>query len=86
MNSFLAKSLASINVVLAVLIFVVMTISGATTGMNYGGAGMLVVGTVFGGVCGLVIASLVCGTIAVLTLVERHLNAISHSLKQPGAL
>ncbi|TCU10490.1 hypothetical protein [Rhizobium sullae] len=83
MNNFLAKTLASINALIAVVILAFCTLSGATTASAQGGSGMLVIGAIVGAIAGIAVAALVCGTIAFLTLIERHLSVIAAATRQP---
>jgi hypothetical protein len=79
MNNFLAKTLASINALIAVVILAFCTLSGATAASAQGGSGMFVIGAIVG----IAVAALVCGTIAFLTLIERHLSVIAAATRQP---
>ncbi|MEN3149344.1 hypothetical protein ABCW43_18755 [Neorhizobium sp. IRAMC:178] len=83
MNNFLAKTLSSINALVAIVILVVATLSGATAASAQGGSGMFVIGAVFGAVAGLIFAALICGTIALLVMIERHLSIIAEATKRP---
>jgi hypothetical protein len=83
MNNFLAKTLSSINALIAVAIVAVSTLSGGTAAVAQGGSANFVVGAIFGAIAGVVVASLICGTIAFLTLIERHLSVIAAATKQP---
>lgn len=83
MNNFLAKTLSSINALVAIVILVVATLSGATAASAQGGSGMFVIGAVFGAVAGLIFAALICGTIALLVMIERHLSIIAAATKRP---
>lgn len=83
MNNFLAKTLSSINALVAIIILVVTTLTGATAASAQGGSGLFVIGAIFGAVAGLVIAALVCGTIALLVMIERHLSVIADATRKP---
>ena len=67
MNRVLAETLALLNGLIAVAIFV----SGLVAGYRMSGGALI--GTLSGGFLGFVIAALACGTIAYLALIERHL-------------
>ncbi|OWK23725.1 hypothetical protein AJ87_29200 [Rhizobium yanglingense] len=82
MNNFLAKTLASINALIAIVILAFITLSGATAASAQGESGMFVIGAIFGAIAGIVVAALVCGTIAFLTLIERHLSVIAAAARQ----
>jgi hypothetical protein len=82
MNNFLAKTLSSINALIAIVILA-FTLSGATAASALGGSSMFLVGAIFGGIAGIVVAALVCGTIAFLALIERHLSEIAAATRQP---
>jgi hypothetical protein len=81
-NNFLAKTLSSINALIAIAIVAVSTLSGGTAAATQGGSGSFVVGAILGAVAGIVVASLICGTIAFLTLIERHLSVIAAAPRQ----
>ncbi len=85
MNNFLFKALASINAILAVIILAGSTISAGAAAAAQGGPGMFVIGALFGAIGGIIAASLVCGTIAFLTLVERHLSVLAAAAKSGNA-
>jgi hypothetical protein len=76
MNRFLADTLSGLNVILAVLIVLGCTVQGYRIG-DLDGLGIF--GLAFGVVVGLVIASLTCGIIALLTLIEGHLAYLTRS-------
>ncbi|OLP44569.1 hypothetical protein [Rhizobium oryziradicis] len=87
MNLFLARTLSTLNAVFALLIIVIATASGATGGSYYyyyGGSGISLTGAIFGGLGGVLIAALICGTIAFLTLIERHLSVLAEAAKRNG--
>lgn len=83
MNNFLAKTLSSINALIAIAIVAASTLSGGTAAVTQGGSGNFLLGAIIGGIIGIVVASLICGTIAFLTLIERHLSVIAAATKQP---
>ncbi|MFN3506222.1 MAG: hypothetical protein ACK4ZU_02015 [Allorhizobium sp.] len=77
MNRFLASTLSTINLLLALAIIVCAMVLGGTYGQAAGqlsGAGLLI-----GLVCGLIVAATICGLIAFLTLIERHLSFIAEA-------
>ncbi|MBW6422658.1 hypothetical protein KX729_14460 [Rhizobium sp. XQZ8] len=80
MNNFLAKTLASINAVVAIIIIALATFSGTEMVSAQGGSSLA--GAILGGVVGLIVAALVCGTIALLVMIERHLGVIAASVKK----
>jgi hypothetical protein len=83
MNRFLAKTLSTLNAVFALLIIVIATASGATGGGYYYYSGAISLpGAIFGGLGGILIAALICGTIAFLTLIERHLSVLADAAKR----
>jgi membrane associated rhomboid family serine protease len=82
MNNFLAKTLSSINALIAIVILAFSTLSGATAAAQ-GGSGMFIVGAILGAIGGIVVAALICGTIAFLALIERHLSEIAAATRQP---
>jgi len=84
MNNFLAKTLASINAIIAVIILAFSTFSAGAAASAQGGSGMFLVGALFGAIGGIVLASLICGTIAFLTLIERHLSVLAAAAKSKG--
>ncbi|MBB3655433.1 ABC-type multidrug transport system permease subunit [Rhizobium sp. BK650] len=75
MNNFLAKTLSSINALIAIVILAYFTLAGAMY--------MHLIGAILGAIVGIVVAALVCGTIAFLTLIERHLAEIAAATRQP---
>jgi tetrahydromethanopterin S-methyltransferase subunit C len=77
MNNFLAKTLTSINALIAVVIFAYFTLLGPIL------TGMPIIGLVLGAIVGVIVAALVCGTIAFLALIERHLAEIAAATRQP---
>ena len=83
MNNFLAKTLSSINALIAIVILAFFTLSGATGASVQGGSGMFAIGAILGAIAGIVVAALICGTIAFLTLIERHLAEIAAATRQP---
>lgn len=83
MNNFLAKTLSSINALIAIVILAFSTLSGATAAAAQGGSGMFIVGAILGVIGGIVVAALICGTIAFLALIERHLSEIAAATRQP---
>ena len=85
MNNFLAKTLASINALIAIIILAVSTLSTGAAASAQGGSGMFVVGAMIGAIGGIVLASLICGTIAFLPLIERHLSVLAAATKSRTA-
>ncbi|MDQ0454851.1 hypothetical protein [Rhizobium paknamense] len=87
MNRFLARTLSALNVLLALIIIAVATASGATgNGHYYYFDGQISVpGAIFGAIAGIFLAALVCGTIAFLTLIERHLSVLAEAVKRDTA-
>lgn len=85
MNRFLARTLSTLNAVFALLIIVIATASGATGGSYYYyGSGISLTGAIFGDLGGVLLAALICGTIAFLTLIERHLSVLAEAAKRNG--
>lgn len=83
MNRFLARTLSTLNAVFALLIIVVTTASGATGGGYYYYSGALSLpGAMLGCLVGVLVAALICGTIAFLTLIERHLSVLADAAKR----
>ncbi|HBF30822.1 hypothetical protein [Rhizobium sp.] len=82
MNRFLAKTLSTLNAVFALLIIVIATASGATGGGYYYSGEMSIPGAILGGLGGVFVAALVCGAIAFLTLIERHLSVLAEAAKR----
>ncbi|BCH63071.1 hypothetical protein RvVAT039_02870 [Agrobacterium vitis] len=81
MNRFLARTLSALNILFALLIITIAAASGATRGMYYTGE-LSIPGAVLGGLGGILVAALVCGTIAFLTLIERHLSVLADAAKR----
>jgi membrane associated rhomboid family serine protease len=82
MNRFLARTLSTLNAVFALLIIVIATASGATGGGYYFTGSLSLTGAIFGGLGGVLVAALICGTIAFLTLIERHLSVLAEAAKR----
>lgn len=71
MNRMLASTLAAVNVLCAFLIIAAFTIGGFGAAASQGAPSLL--GLAIGFIVGLLVASLICGTIAFIVLIERHL-------------
>lgn len=84
MNRFLARTLSTLNAVFALLIIVIATASGATGGGYYFTGEISIPGAILGGLGGVLVAALVCGAIAFLTLIERHLSILADAVKRNG--
>jgi len=86
MNRFLARTLSTLNILVALVIIAVTTASGASgNGHYYYYDGQISVpGAIFGAIAGIFIAAIVCGTIAFLTLIERHLSVLAEAAKRSG--
>ncbi len=84
MNRFLASTLSTLNAVFALLIILVAAASGATGGGYYYGGPLSLTGAIMGGLAGVLVAALICGTIAFLTLIERHLSVLADAAKKNG--
>lgn len=82
MNRFLARTLSTLNAVFALLIIVIATASGATGGGYYYTGAISIPGAILGGLGGVLVAALVCGAIAFLTLIERHLSVLADAAKR----
>jgi len=76
MNRILADVLATMNAVFAVLIVVF----AVRFGFDYMEDSFL--GAALGAIVGIAIASLACGTIAFLALIERHLSFLADGKEQ----
>ena len=70
MNRVLADTLGFLNALLAIAIVLICALAGYRS-PGLGGAGLLL-----GAVGGLLLASVVCGLIAYVALIERHLAAL----------
>lgn len=73
MNRWLVSMLATINALLAAIIVVLGAILGFTT--------LGPVGLVVGLIGGFVVAAIVCGMLAALCLIERHLRVMADDLR-----
>lgn len=80
MNRFLAQSLSIINGLVAILIIVGFTLAGRHFGMTAPGMGMM-----FGAIVGVIVAAFVCGLVAYMALIERHLAQMARSSGNTGA-
>ena len=78
MNRLLATTLSALNGLLAGLIVVFGAIVG------YSVSGGVIGGAIVGAFGGFVLASLSCGAIALLTLIERHLAQIAGKASSSG--
>jgi uncharacterized transporter YbjL len=75
MNRILADMMSFFNIIIAIgIIFI-----GAQFGITFITFGGKFVGLAIGIILGLLGAALICGTIASITLIERHLNKIANS-------
>lgn len=79
MNRFLARLLADLNVLLAIVIIVGATGKGFY--MSKFAGDNLTFGAGIGFICGLIIAALVCGILALAVLIERHLRVIADDIR-----
>lgn len=75
MNRMLASTLSAMNALLALVIVLGCLLYGATYDQAPGELTGL--GAMLGLIAGVVAASTVCGLIAFMTLIERHLNYIA---------
>ena len=73
MNRILAETLTLLNGLIAVVIILI----GLFVGYRLWGGTMIA--TLLGGVAGFILASLSCGALAYLALIERHLSKIAGS-------
>jgi hypothetical protein len=78
LNAFLASAVRLINSLVAVLIIGACAIAGL--GSSIGGRPLI--GTILGGLAGLILAVLINGALAVILEIERHLREIKESLRQ----
>lgn len=83
MNAFLAKMLSSLNALFAIAIIAISAITAGEAASSYGSSIPFAFGAIIGAIAGLIFASLVCGTIAFLVLIERHLSEIAAATRQP---
>lgn len=75
MNRFLASTLSALNLIYAVLITLGGIGIGAATADQSGAPALI--GMVLGGIVGVLAASMLCGLVAFLTLIERHLSHLA---------
>ncbi|WP_336741298.1 hypothetical protein [Aureimonas altamirensis] len=78
MNRLLANTLSAMNGFIAIVIVVAFGVSGWNT------IGGNTIGMIFGVLIGIGVAGLVCGVVAYLTLIERHLRVIASGCKVPA--
>lgn len=76
MNKLLVRTLDFLNGILAVFIIGGCMMMGAVSGES---------GMVVGAIGGIVIAAVVCGLIAYLSLIERHLSSIAEASEDGAA-
>jgi hypothetical protein len=74
MNRTLIRALDGLNNLLALLIVVVFTVAGFGYG-NANGSGLLT--AILGFVGGILVASIVCGLLAILVEIEKHLRKLA---------
>lgn len=74
MNRTLIKALDSLNNLLALAIVIICTVGGFGYG-NVSGSG--VVTAILGLVAGILVASIVCGLLAILIEIEKHLRKLA---------
>ncbi|WP_027488577.1 hypothetical protein [Allorhizobium undicola] len=84
MNRFLARTLSTLNILFALVIIVVGAMTGGAGGSAYYyyDGNFSIPGAIFGAIGGAVVAALICGTIAFLTLIERHLSILADAARR----
>ncbi len=81
MNRTLIKALDGLNNLLAIFIILACTAAGFAGVHQQGGAA--IVGAILGLVVGLISASIVCGLLATLIEIEKHLRAMASAQPNP---
>lgn len=77
MNRFIFDTLTFLNGLIAVASVVICAYAGSASPLLSQSA--KVTGAVFGGIIGLIVAALLCGTIAFMALLEQHLRTIAEN-------
>lgn len=75
MNRILASTLSALNLIYALLIILAGMGIGSTMAVQGGAPSGI--GMILGAVVGILVASIVCGLVAFLTLIERHLSHLA---------
>ena len=85
MNRTLIGALDTVNNLLALLIIIVCTVAGFVSPMAGGGGGNVVMGLI-GLIGGTVLAAIVCGLLAILIEVEKHLRKLATQHEKPPSV
>ena len=82
-NRWLADSVSAVNAIIAILVVVFFTLAGGRLADNVPGIGF-VLGCIFGGAAGAVVAVAVCGVLAVLIDIRSALADVLDASRRSG--